>query len=284
MSVRLKENTAEWVLDRRYEINRVELKTVERIHTHRFIEIVYTYHGKGKHTVNDREYFVTHGDLLLIDYHCKHTVEPIERLQYVDIMLKPEYVNESLQGTEDVLQLLRLGDFSDFEEGRGYEKKLLHFDGEERKKIEALIEWTEEEQKKEAPGGELMKHSALNLLLSMVFRKMAETDTERLKINEALLSYIDRNCAERLRLDELAARCYYTPEHFARSFKRHTGMTFKEYVYECRIKKAKRMLKKTDLPIEQILSECGFANRTAFFKKFFQSVGQTPLQYRKNQN
>ena len=128
-----------------------------------------------------------------------------------------------------------------------------------------------------------MKHSALNLLLSMIFRKMAESTATRLSVNDDLLAYIEQNCTDPLRLDDLASKCYYTSEHFARAFKKYTGLTFKAYVYECRIKKAKRMLWKTDLSIEQILSECGFTNRTAFFKKFFQSVGMTPLQYRKNQ-
>ena len=150
--------------------------------------------------------------------------------------------------------------------------------------METLIEWTEEEQKKQSPGGEMIRHSALNLLLGMIFRKMAEIRSEKFAMNEELLDYIARNCSECLRSDELAAKCFYTPEHFSRSFKKYTGMTLKEYVFSCRVKKAARLLRETDLSVEQILSESGFTNRTAFFKRFSQSFGCTPLQYRKNQN
>lgn len=284
MSVTLKDGTSEWILDRPYEINRVHLKRTEQCHTHQFIEIVYTYQGKGRHRIDDREYPVGHGDLLLINYRSRHTVEPIENLKYVDIMVKPEYVNESLKGTENAFLLLKLRDFAEFDGDVMRENVLLHFEGDERKKMETLIEWTEEEQKKQSPGGDLIRHSALNLLLGMIFRKMAETKPERLAINDALLAYIDRNCCELLRLDELAARCFYTPEHFSRMFKKYTGMTLKAYIFKCRIKKAEKLLSKTDMPIERIVSECGFSNRTAFFKKFSQIVGCTPLQYRKNQN
>jgi transcriptional regulator GlxA family with amidase domain len=60
-------------------------------------------------------------------------------------------------------------------------------------------------------------------------------------------------------------------------------MSPKDYVNRCRIKRAERMLRDTDMPIERIISECGFSNRTAFFQKFSKAIGRTPLQYRKNQ-
>lgn len=283
MSVILKTNTSEWILDSQYELNRVHLLQTEKCHTHQFIEIVYTYQGRGRHRIDDREYPVGHGDLLLINYRSQHTVEPIENLEYVDIMLKPEYVNETLRGTENAFLLLKLHDFSEFDKNIMNENILLHFDGDDRKKLETLIEWTEEEQRTKTIGGELIQHSMLNLLLSMIFRKMAQSKADRFCVNEALLAYIDQNCSDPLRLDELAAKCFYTPEHFSRTFKKYTGLTLKEYIFERRIQKAKRLLERTDMPIERIISECGFSNRTAFFKKFSQIVGCTPLQYRKNQ-
>ena len=283
MSVRLNPNAAQWILDREYEINRISLTKTEEPHTHDFIEIVYTYHGKGRHVIDDREYLVSHGDLLLINYGSRHTVEPIDRLQYVDIMLKPEYVDETLRGAENALQLLTLRAFSEFDGVQIKENAWVRFDGEERKKIEGLIEWTEEEQRKSSPGGDLMRHSALNLLLSMIFRKMADEQQSRLSINEDLLAYIREKCKTPIRVDELARRCFYTPEHFSRAFKRYTGIAPKEYVTLCRIRYAEKLLQTTDMPVERIISECGFSNRTAFFQQFSKTTGQTPLQYRKDQ-
>lgn len=278
-----KDEAGRYVLSGDYEINVVHLVKPEAEHTHKFIELVYTLSGKGVHTVNGKEYHVKGGDMLVVNFHCRHTVTPTENLTYVDIMLKPEYVNDALKGTEDVFLLLRLGDFSALSPHVIKDNLLLHFDGEERKRIELLLEWTKEEQERRALACELILHSALSMLLSLVFRKMTENPSVRLALNDSLLDYVDRNCGNRLIIKELAAKCGYSAEHFSRIFKRYTGKSPASYVADRRINKAKRLLASTDLSVETVMLECGFSNRTAFFKKFSALEGTTPLKFRKNQ-
>ena len=283
MSIIKKKETGEFLLDSNYEINAVHLTEPEGEHTHQFVELVYTWSGSGIHKVDGKEYHVKSGDMLIINYHCRHAVTPIENLSYVDIMLKPEYVNETLKGTEDIFLLLQLRSFSDLSAHIIKDNLLLHFEGEERKKIEFLLEWTREEQKNNAPAKELILYSALSMLLSLVFRKMAENQNVKISLNDYLLAYIEKNCGNKLLIKDIAAKCGYTVEHFSRIFKEYTGKTPVSYVLDCRINKAKELLTKTDQPIETIIFECGFSNRTAFFKKFSEVTKTTPLQFRKNQ-
>lgn len=283
MSVVLQTDTQKYTLDNDYEINRVTLSEPVPEHTHQFVELVYTLSGKGVHCIDGRQYHVKRGDMLVINYCSKHSVTPVEDLKYIDIMLKPEYVNETLSGTEDLFLLLRLQDFSDLSNNIIKDNIALHFDGEDCTRIEALLKWTYEEQRCRAPAGRLIIYSALSMILSMVFRKMTEKQSARLAIDDRLLVYIKRNCQNRLPVNEIASECGYTAEHFSRKFRKYTGMSPLEFVMECRIDKAKELLLKTDKPIETVLAECGFTNRTVFFKKFSESVGITPLQFRKNQ-
>lgn len=283
MSIVNKNEKGEYVLKGNYDIHTVYLKEPEPEHTHQFIELVYTLSGKGIHKINGREYHVKSGDILIVNFHCRHAIKPIENLRYIDIMLKPEYVNDTLKGTEDLFLLLQLGDFSALSPHIIKDNLLLHFEGEERKRIELLLEWTREEQQKHAPASNLILYSALTMLLSLVFRKMAENQNVRISLNDHLLDYIKQNCANRLIIKDLAAKCGYTAEHFSRMFKEYTGKAPISYVTECRINKAKELLIKTDQSIETIMFECGFSNRTAFFKKFSELEKTTPLQFRKNQ-
>lgn len=283
MSIIFKKDTNEFVLEREYEINTVSLEQTATEHTHQFIELVYTLTGKGIHKVDEREYHVKSGDMLVINYHCHHTVVPVENLCYVDIMLKPEYVNETLKGTDDFFLMLRLSNFSDLSNRIIKDNLLLHFEGEEKKKIEFLLNWTCKEQKEQAPASDLVMYSALSMILSLVFRKMTENQNTRLALNDNLLYYIRQNCCNKLLINEIALKCGYTMEHFSRIFKKYTGKTPVAYINDCRISCAKSLLVTTDAPVEAIISECGFSNRTAFFKKFHACVGMTPLQFRKNQ-
>jgi AraC-like DNA-binding protein len=81
----------------------------------------------------------------------------------------------------------------------------------------------------------------------------------------------------------MADMCGYTAEHFSRIFRSFAGKSPKEYILDARLELATYLLEKTDKPIEIIIEECGFSNRTEFFKKFFDKMQITPLQYRKNQ-
>ena len=49
---------------------------------------------------------------------------------------------------------------------------------------------------------------------------------------------------------------------------RATGMSFREYVIDKRMEKAKQMLLYTQMPISEIMTACGYASLNAFYKSF----------------
>jgi hypothetical protein len=116
-------------------------------------------------------------------------------------MLKPEYVNDTLKGTEDVFLLLNLRDFSDFSNSIIKDNLLLHFDGEERKKIEFLLDWTREEQSNNAPARNLIMYSSLSMILSLV-----------LKCRTASLSAVTTPHFIRLRVTRFISSVYSTAD------------------------------------------------------------------------
>ena len=250
-------------------------------HTHDFVEFVYVYHGSCVHTVDGREYPARKGDLLFINYNSTHSVRSETGVSYVDIYLKPAFIDESLRGAETAFALLSLPDFSAFESIVCDHNCLIHFDSDERQRIENLIFWATEEMKKQDEVSSLMLSSFMNLFLTVVFRKMALPMNNIRKLDEALLSYVREHCGDRLTLSSIAKQCGYCSEYFSRLFKRYTGITFSAYLTRCRLERSMSLLKDTDKSVDGIIESSGFTDRTRYFQLFAEFTGTTPLKFRK---
>ena len=52
------------------------------------------------------------------------------------------------------------------------------------------------------------------------------------------------------------------------------------YLIMLRIEYAKKLLLTTDLPIEEVIWQCGYSNKGFFYKKFKESTGLNPMRFR----
>ena len=60
------------------------------------------------------------------------------------------------------------------------------------------------------------------------------------------------------------------------------GKTFLQYVRDCQIQHATRLLQTTDLSLEEISEQCGFTNLLTFRRNFKATMGINPSDYRKS--
>lgn len=123
----------------------------------------------------------------------------------------------------------------------------------------------------------LLRESRHNLSDS-VSRPASYSDEQAVK---RAIEYISDNYQNRLSLFEIAKETHYSPYHFLRLFKRHTGKTPFGFLLDLKIEKAKDMLKKTDCSISQICDLCGFGSLSYFSRVFKEKTGLPPSQYKK---
>ncbi|MGF1481850.1 MAG: helix-turn-helix domain-containing protein [Cyanophyceae cyanobacterium] len=95
-----------------------------------------------------------------------------------------------------------------------------------------------------------------------------------------VISYINELLDRDLSLAELAAVVQMSPNYFASLFKQATGVSPHQYVTQRRIESAKRLLKKTRLPLIEVAQQVGFANQSHFSTVFRKQTGMTPRTYR----
>lgn len=252
-------------------------------HIHEFVEFVYMLKGKCTHVIDNKEYSARHGDMVIINYNQIHEIRGNSEVSYINILIKPRYINQSLKNQENAFALLNLSEFSEFSKILDTSKCKVTFSGEERDRIEKIISIISREMMEKAPGYELAIRSQFNFLLVMIFRKMSlKMDAEPWSINSELLMYITKHCNENLELESLAKMCSYNTSYFSRKFKEFVGMNFTEYLKKIRLEKAVMLLETTDHKISEVIEQVGYTDRTKFFADFSAFTGTTPLKYRKS--
>lgn len=94
-----------------------------------------------------------------------------------------------------------------------------------------------------------------------------------------VIEYIQEHLERSLSLDILAGLINLSPHYFASLFKQSVGTPPYKYIIQCRIEKAKALLRQRDLPIAFICQEVGFKNQSHFTRVFRQQVKITPKAY-----
>lgn len=92
--------------------------------------------------------------------------------------------------------------------------------------------------------------------------------------------YMASRLAQDLTLEDVAQACGMSRSHFARTFKKSTGMAPFEWMRHERINRAKQMLQGGDVPLICIAVECGFTDQSHFTRVFTRMVGTTPRAWR----
>jgi transcriptional regulator GlxA family with amidase domain len=96
-----------------------------------------------------------------------------------------------------------------------------------------------------------------------------------------VLDWVRRRLADPPTVEEMAARARMSPRTFARRFRETTGATPHAWVLQQRVQHAQEMLEETDLPIEHIARECGFAGGAGLREHFVRLRGVSPQSYRR---
>jgi AraC family transcriptional regulator len=94
------------------------------------------------------------------------------------------------------------------------------------------------------------------------------------------IEFMHDNCGRELSLSEIARAAYLSAFHFARLFKKITGLTPHAYLAGLRIEKARRLLAETDLQITEVGARVGYAGQSHFTKIFREATGLTPKAFR----
>jgi len=258
----------------------------EPVHTHSFIEFVYLLGGRGTQTIGGRSFEVTKGDLLFIDRGRSHCFSAPEGMTYVNIALEPTFISRDLSNFADTGDILSVFLYGDVRRKLQIDRPLFRFHGPDLLEMDRVVTAMNEEFRARRPGYEKIIASYLNIFFLMILRALQTVENDgllgsiRTSMTE-IADYIGRNSASRISLEEIAAKCFYSPAYFSRLFKQQFGVNFTAYLQEKRMDTAVRLLSNPACSIGEVSAAVGYSDRKDFYRAFKKAFGTTPNEFRK---
>lgn len=249
-------------------------------HYHDHFEIYYQLSGERYYFIKDRSYYVKKGDIVLINTYDLHKTIHVGTKVYERILINflPEYIEKFTHSITDVDL------FNCFSKST----PVLSLSPKEQIFVESLLFKMLAEKKDKQLGYETYSRISLVELLIFLSRISPKQKNNYLafpsslhkKISE-VTTYINEHFNEELTLQSIADKFYINPYYLCRTFKEVTGFNFTQYLNTVRIRASEELLTTTSLSILEVATVTGYTNSTHFGRVFKQTLGISPLQYRK---
>ncbi|NAS14439.1 helix-turn-helix domain-containing protein [Poritiphilus flavus] len=113
-------------------------------------------------------------------------------------------------------------------------------------------------------------------------KSLMYSNQEQIEMVIGVRNYIDNNYDAALNLDFLSQVRFVSKYHMLRLFKRHYGVTPRQYLIDKRIAASKEQLKK-GLSVTETCFAVGFESLGSFSSLFKAKTGKSPSEYQKEQ-
>ncbi len=161
---------------------------------------------------------------------------------------------------------------------------IVRLNAEQLNEYLALAEQMEALLPSEAFGADILAQSFLMRLLVLIntaFQTVEKTTPNIMpKLIRDLLRYIDSNLSEKITLHTLEQEFYLNGTYLSRQFKKHTGLTLRNYLLERRISYARTLLA-SEQSIAEVCHRSGFSDYANFIRSFTKATGVSPGKYAK---
>ena len=97
-----------------------------------------------------------------------------------------------------------------------------------------------------------------------------------------VVDFLELNYMKRISQQECADYFHINKDYLSRAFKKHTGIGMAKYLNNIRIRKAKELLRSTELQIQEIADQVGYFDAKYFSRQFKLATGMTPASYRQD--
>ncbi|MBU2938144.1 AraC family transcriptional regulator [Lacinutrix sp. C3R15] len=247
-------------------------------HFHPELELVYVNKGKGRRHIGNHLSYFNNSQLILIGSNLPHngfTDRLTSKGKETMVQFHPEFLGDLFNKLPEMKNIVQLIERA--KKGILFKREIKDVVGP---KIEKLPKY--EGIKRVTKLLEILELLALSTDYVLLNENgyMFETQPQDSSKIDKIFKYVNKNYQEHITLDEIAAHVNLTVPAFCRYFKKVTGKTFTQFVNECRVFYATKLLTESQSSITDICFECGFNNFSHFNKVFNEVIGKSASKYR----
>jgi len=260
-------------------------------HFHDYFQIWYVSKGGFTHTVNNRPYAITKGDLFVVAPFTLHSIH-VESDREVEIMgceFMPGFVNEQFDHQTGDQAFFDAGYLEHFWHNDPTAQSQIALDGVTEGKIRNLMLEMLSEYEKRTPFFQIVLKSDLLVMLSILIRQVNrdvvragfEKSEKYRDIMTRVVDYIHANVHEDIKLEHVYTLANMSKSTFCSLFKEWTGKTFNRYLIDLRILNAMTLLQRPALSVTDVCYATGFNELSYFCRMFKKYTGISPNHFRK---
>ncbi len=239
-------------------------------HRHDGYEVYLFLSGNVLFYQNYNCYKLTPGDLLILPPTCMHRIISLDESVYERITINIRHsVIERLSTEHTNL-------FTCFESG---ETVPIHLDQSQISTFISLADKLIESLNNIEYGSDIIANSCLSQLLLIINKHHLAHNEPKMSIMPELVKnvmlYISDNLAGDLSLTRISEEFYHNGTYISRMFKKHTGLTLKEYIIDQRLDMARRYLYNGS-NVQEACDKSGFSDYSNFIRSYTAAYGTSP--------
>lgn len=248
-------------------------------HYHNFNKIIITISGNVTYLIEGKAYRLKPWDTLLIGGNEVHKVIVNSDEVYERVII---WINSSFLEEHSSIECKLMSCFEEVQRRKNNLLRLPYGFLEDFRHILSRLEGVQQDKKF---GSKILGNAIFMQLMVQINRLILENSiiesSEDIIYDETvveILEYINKNLNEELSIDAIASKYYISRYYLMHKFKQQTGYTLYNYVLQKRLIMAKALLK-TNMPLYEICTECGFNDYSSFVKAFKKMFGTSPGKY-----
>ncbi len=246
-------------------------------HRHNGYEIYFFIQGNILLYLEQACFQLTPGDIALIPPTSMHRIVSLDDQYYERITINLKHsVFERLSTPKTDLS-------SCFYSDRQKNGSILHISEQEKPLFIQYAEDLSHYLKLEEYGADVMVDIISRQLLLWINQHTLSTafhESIMPSLVKNVMIYIRKNVTEELTLERLSKEFYHNGSYISRLFKKHIGLSLREYILDQRIESAKELLIKGS-NVSEACYGSGFSDYSNFIRSFTKVVGISPGKYKK---